>query len=235
MPVKQRRIKAALIDMDGTLYDSMPSHARAWMRLMTEKGIEADEKEFFLYEGMTGAAIIDKMIMRSLGRHATDAEKKDFYDIKARYFSEMAPVEPLEGAREMVTALLERDITTVLVTGSGQASLLSRLEKDFPGAFPAGRRVTSASVSRGKPFPEPYLKGLEIAGCPATRAIGIDNAPLGTQSSSAAGLLTVGVVTGPIPADALADNGADIVFFSMPACTKMLPRLLDKIEGIAAE
>lgn len=221
--------------MDGTLYDSMPSHARAWMRLMTEKGIEARENEFFLYEGMTGAAIIEKMIMRSLGRHATEAEKKDFYDLKARYFSEMAPVEPLAGAREMVASLLERDITTVLVTGSGQASLLSRLEQDFPGAFPAGRRVTSASVSRGKPFPEPYLKGLELAGVSASQAIGIDNAPLGTQSSQAAGLLTVGVVTGPIPADALADNGADIVFFSMAQCTKMLPRLLDKIEGIAAE
>ena len=42
-----RKIKAALIDMDGVLYDSMPNHARAWMRVMTDSGIPAREIEFF--------------------------------------------------------------------------------------------------------------------------------------------------------------------------------------------
>ena len=32
--------KAALIDMDGTLYDSMPLHARAWHQMMLEIGVE---------------------------------------------------------------------------------------------------------------------------------------------------------------------------------------------------
>ena len=31
--------KAALIDMDGTLYDSMKNHTAAWHRLITEAGI----------------------------------------------------------------------------------------------------------------------------------------------------------------------------------------------------
>ena len=225
-------IEAALIDMDGTLYDSMPNHARAWARLMREADIECREEEFFMLEGSTGANTIDLMIRRRWGRPATDAEKRDMYAIKARYFVELPPVQPMPGARAMVDALLERGITTVLVTGSGQNSLLSRLENDFPGAFPAERRVTSASVTHGKPHPEPFLRGLQLAGTTADHAIGIDNAPMGVASSHKAALGTIGVVTGPVPSAALADAGADIVFNSMTECAKTLPQLLDMIKTL---
>lgn len=228
----RRHITAALIDMDGTLYNSMPNHAKAWMRMMNDMGLKAREEEFFMLEGMTGTAVIDMMIQRNLGRPATDDEKKELYARKAGYFADMPPVKPLAGARELVDALLARHITTVLVTGSGQASLLDRLDIDFPDAFPPERRVTSASVKRGKPYPDPYLRGLEIAGVGSDSAIGIDNAPLGTRSSRAAGILTVGVVTGPVPVDELADAGSHIVYNSMAECAKMLPDLLDKIEDI---
>lgn len=220
-------IRAALIDMDGTLYDSMPNHARAWMRVMADIGVDARPEEFFRFEGCTGAWIINHMIERQFGRPATDSEKVDFYARKAEYFVQMPPVSPIEGARELVTALQRHGIITVLVTGSGQNSLLSRLEEDFPGAFPAERRVTSASVTRGKPAPDPYLKGLELAGiADPAQAIAIDNAPLGTRSGHAAGIPTAGVVTGPIDARELASNGADIVFISMSECAKTLPQLL---------
>ena len=32
-------ISAALIDMDGVLYDSMPRHARAWQKMMALQGV----------------------------------------------------------------------------------------------------------------------------------------------------------------------------------------------------
>jgi len=219
-------VRAVLIDMDGTLYDSMPNHARAWMRLMTSKGIDARPEEFFLYEGCTGAWIINHMIERQTGRPATDSEMRDWYALKSKYFMEMPRVEPVGGARELVAGLRERGITTVLVTGSGQGSLLGRLDEDFPGAFPPEMRVTSASVKHGKPAPDPYLHGLKLAGTDAAHAIAIDNAPLGTRSGHAAGIPTVGVVTGPIPADELARGGADIVFGSMTECAEKLLQLL---------
>lgn len=227
----RHRIRAALIDMDGTLYDSMPGHARAWKRLMDEQGIDCREEEFFLHEGATGAHIIDMMIRRQFGRPATDDEKRELYALKSRYFTEQPPVRPMEGARELVEQLTARGITTILVTGSGQGSLLGRLDTDFPGAFPPERRVTSASVTHGKPHPEPFLRGLELAGVSASQAIAIDNAPLGTRSACDAGLITVGVVTGPIPVEELERNGADIVYTSMPMCAAALPSLIDKIES----
>lgn len=233
MTSKSQAIRAALIDMDGTLYDSMPSHARAWMQMIGETGLDAREEEFFKWEGMTGAAIIDKLMRRSRGRAATEAECRDLYALKAKYFQSMPPVEPIAGAQRLVEALRERDIITVLVTGSGQASLLTRLERDFPGAFPADRRVTSASVSHGKPHPEPFLKGAALAGVAPSHCVGIDNAPLGTRSAHDAGMLTVGVITGPLASTDLSDAGAHIVYNSMVECADLLPELLSKIDNPA--
>lgn len=218
--------------MDGTLYDSMPNHARAWMRLMNHINVRAKEEEFFLYEGCTGAAIIDRMIMRQFGRHATDAEKSDYYSLKAKYFVEQPDVDVMPGAKRLIAELRRREIDTVLVTGSGQNSLLGCLAADFPGAFPVDKRVTSASVSHGKPHPEPYLKGLELTGVDAAEAIAIDNAPLGVKSAHAAGVFTIGVVTGPIPREELENAGADIVYDSMSQCADNLSELITKIENI---
>ena len=226
----KRKIKAALIDMDGTLYDSMPNHARAWMQLMHYINVRAREEEFFLYEGCTGAHIVDKMIRREFNRPATESEKVDLYALKAKYFVEQSEVPVMPGAIHMVEYFRQHDIDRVLVTGSGQNSLLSRLEKDFPGSFPQEKRVTSASVAHGKPHPEPFLKGLELAGVKADEAIAIDNAPLGVRSAHDAGVFTIGVVTGPIPCEELEKAGADVVYNSMKECADNLPKLIDDIE-----
>lgn len=230
--IANHKIKAALIDMDGVLYDSMPNHARAWMQVMRHAGIDARPEEFYINEGCTGAWMIDRMIRRQFGRPATDAEKIDLYALKKQFFMAQPPVEVMPGAQLMIDELRARGIITVLVTGSGQSSLLNRLESDYPGAFPVERRVTSASVTHGKPHPEPYLRGLALAGVEVSEAIGIDNAPLGVQSAHAAGLFTIGVVTGPIPDDELAAAGADIVYNSMPACAKSISQLLDSMVNL---
>ena len=70
--------RAALIDMDGTLYDSMPHHTAAWHRLMTEAGVDCTPEEFYLYEGRTGASTIDELFKRQWGREATEGRKKNF-------------------------------------------------------------------------------------------------------------------------------------------------------------
>lgn len=217
---------AALIDMDGTLYDSMGHHADAWKRMISELGIECDRDEFFMYEGRTGPDTINILFRRAFGHDATPEQAKELYRKKTVYFSEMPPVEPMPYAREMVRTLLEHHVTTVLVTGSGQNTLLSRLDADYPGAFPPDRRVTGHDVSHGKPHPEPFLKGMAIAGVHSENSIAIDNAPLGVMAGAASGAFTIGVTTGPIPEKALWDAGADIVYPSMKALAENIHKLL---------
>lgn len=218
---------AALIDMDGTLYDSMGHHADAWYRMISELGIDCDHDEFFMYEGRTGVDTINIIFRRAYGHDASPEEAKELYCRKTVLFSEMPPVAPMPGAQRMVKELLDRRLTTVLVTGSGQNTLLSRLDKDYPGAFPEGMRVTGHDVTKGKPHPEPFLKGMQLAGVNAENSIAIDNAPLGVMAGAASGAFTIGVTTGPIPEQALLDAGADIVYPSMEALADNIGKLIN--------
>lgn len=220
------RPKAALIDMDGTLYDSMPRHAQAWKRMTDEIGLSIPIDEFYLHEGRTGAATINIFFRRAYGRDATDDEVKELYGRKTRYFNELPAVSVMPGAAELLGFLKSIGMKMVLVTGSGQSSLINRVDEDFPGIFEPGMKLTAADVRRGKPAPDPYLAAMRLAGTAPAESIVIENAPLGVESGSTSGAFTIGVTTGPVPAETLSDSGADIVFPSMKSLAENMPLLL---------
>ena len=203
--------KAALIDMDGVLYDSMPWHCKAWRATMLEEGLDIPEEEFFLYEGMTGPATINHLMQRDRGVTLPMEACKEIYARKAERFRMYGQPEAMPGAREKIGLLMKHGIKTVLVTGSAQNTLLNRLETDYPGAFPTERRVTALDVVNGKPHPEPYLRGLEKAGVSAEEAVVLENAPLGVRAAKAAGIFTIAWMTGPIPPSAFEAEGADLI------------------------
>lgn len=203
--------KAALIDMDGVLYDSMKLHCRAWRSVMLRQGLDIPYEEFFLYEGMTGEATINLLMQREKGLSLSKEECRAIYADKAEEFIRLGGAAPMDGATEMIRILQEEGLRTVLVTGSAQGSLLGRLDSDYPGAFPPGRRVTALDVDCGKPHPEPYLRGLEKAGVGADEAVVIENAPLGVRAGKAAGIFTIAIMTGPIPREVFEKEKADLI------------------------
>lgn len=227
--IPHMEINAALIDMDGVLYDSMKNHTAAWYRMVTELGIKCSRDEFYLYEGMTGAATINLLFNRAFGHPATREQMKELYHKKTVYFSELPKPEPMPGAGEMLNILKQNNITPVLVTGSGQSSLIDRLNSDYPGMFMPQNKITAHDVKHGKPNPEPYLKGLERVKSQPYQAIVIENAPLGVAAGHASGCFTIGITTGPVPESKLWENGSDIVYKSMPEFACSLPGLLKEM------
>ena len=121
----------------------------------------------------------------------------------------------MPGAYELLQKIKAEGLTPVIVTGSGQKSLLERLNKNFPGIFKPELMVTAFDVKHGKPNPEPYLMGLQKAGVKANEAIVVENAPLGVKAGVAAGIFTVAVNTGPLPDEVLKQAGANLLFPSM--------------------
>lgn len=211
------RLKAVLFDMDGVLFDSMPNHARSWAQVCTEFGLTMTPEEAYLHEGRTGASTINILARRQWGRDATDDEIRRIYDEKCRLFNACPEAPRMPHAADVLARVKADGLTIVLVTGSGQHSLLDRLEHNYPGYFHRDLMVTSFDVRHGKPDPEPYLMGLQKAGVQPWEALVVENAPLGVRSGVAAGVFTVAVNTGPIPSKVLADEGADLVLPSMAA------------------
>lgn len=204
--------KALLSDMDGVLYNSMPYHAKAWERAMRAEGIVCEAREFFAHEGRTGKGTINTYFCKHKGREATEEEVQRIYAAKSKFFVECGEVSPMRGAQQAMQMIKEAGVTTVLVTGSGQRSLIDTINSHYPGIFTPQTMVTAYDVVKGKPDPEPYLQGLKKANVLPNEAVVLENAPLGTMAGRAAGIFTIAVNTGPLSEEELYDAGADIVY-----------------------
>ena len=208
-------LKAVLFDMDGVLFDSMKNHAEAWNQAMKVYGMNLSREEAYMHEGRTGKATVNIVSLREKGYEMDDEEVKRIYQTKSDIFNSLPKAEPMPGADLLLNHLKETGITPVLVTGSGQLSLLEKLNHYYPDVFHQELMVTAYDVKYGKPNPEPYLMGLKKAGVEANQAIVVENAPLGVRAGVAAGIFTVAVNTGPLPDNALLDEGANVLFHSM--------------------
>lgn len=221
------RLKAVLFDMDGVLFDSMPNHAYSWSHAMTQFGLHITPEEAYMHEGRTGAGTIDILTRRCWGREATEEEKQKIYKAKSDLFSQCPEAKKMPGAQELLEKVKAAACARIVVTGSGQLSLLDRLDHNFPDIFCRELMVTSFDVKYGKPNPEPYLMGLQKGHIEPWEGIVVENAPLGVQAASAARIFTIAVNTGPLPDHVLLDAGADLLFPSMQALCDNWEDILD--------
>ena len=229
--------KAVLFDMDGVLYDSMPNHATSWMAAVKKYGLSMTREEVYMNEGRTGAGTIHALAQRTWGRDATEEEIQNIYKTKSDIFNTCPEAKPMPGAADVLDNVRAMGLLPLIVTGSGQKSLLDRLNRAYPGVFKPELMVTAFDVKQGKPFPEPYLKGLVKAGMALNadhspllpeQAVVVENAPLGVKAAKAAGIYCIAVNTGPLPDQVLLDAGADIVFPSMHALAEALQGQIGK-------
>ncbi len=214
-------VRAAMFDMDGVLFDSMKNHAYSWHETMKHFGFDLPEWEAYMHEGRTGAGTINIVSNRERGHDATEEEIASIYKYKSDLFSTRPTAPRMPGSYELLTKVKECGVTPLVVTGSGQVTLLERLNRNFPNIFCKDLMVTAFDVKYGKPNPEPYLMGMEKMKAVSKESLSennfivVENAPLGVQAGVAAGVFTIAVNTGPLPDDALLSQGANILFHSM--------------------
>ena len=216
---------AILFDMDGVLYDSMPNHSKAWSQAMAKFGMHMTPHDVYLNEGATGHDTVVRISLRDRGFEASESEIDQIYGYKAQLFRSMPEACVMPGAKEVFRKAAAAGLKILIVTGSGQKNLIERVQKDFEGYITRDRMVTAFEVTRGKPWPDPYLKGLEIAGVSASEAGVVENAPLGIRAAVAAGIDTIAVNTGPLEDEILQAEGPALLMHSMQ-------ELADRIETL---
>lgn len=219
-------LKAILFDMDGVLYDSMKTHAFSWIKAMCNNGINMTEADAYLHEGRTGYDTIN-LISEREGIQVDDDIIKRIYHEKTIIFASYPKPDVIQGSVEVLQKVAAAGLFAMLVTGSGQPTLIDQLNVDFSHVFARDKMVTSFDVKQGKPNPEPYLMALQKGGLHASEAIVVENAPLGIIAARAAGLFVIAVNTGPLPDSVLIDAGANLLFPSLLSFSNSLEILLE--------
>jgi len=125
-------------------------------------------------------------------------------EVERREIADIDGVIPLPGAVELLRALpLER---WAIVTSCTRP--LASVRIGAAGLPKPRHLITSSDVQRGKPDPEPYVKGAQILGVPASECIVIEDAPAGIRAGKAAGARVLALRTTSSDAE-LQQAGAD--------------------------
>ncbi len=181
---------AVFFDFDGTLTLTEERNAEAWRDFLTAKGIFVGE---LLLQGLVGRRAMEgrAYLREHVQLPVSDAELvQEFY--AARDHDAREPLPPVNGAREVASALGVNGVALGIVTSARRSVVLAALEAwDMRHLF--GIFVTADSVDRGKPDPLPYRLACREAGVMPGRSIAVEDSPTGITAAREAGLYTVAV------------------------------------------
>jgi HAD superfamily hydrolase (TIGR01509 family) len=201
---------ALVFDMDGVVLDSMPTHLVTWQRTLAPLGIEPTAADLYPLEGMPTEQTAQRLTERLAGQACSETQAQQLAATKRRLFRELFNPTFVPGIVPLLYDLHGRGYRLGLVTGSARSVVDETLA-------PAGMLelfdtiVSGDEVSHGKPDPEPYRRAADALGLRPPECLAVENAPLGIQSATAAGMRCVALTT-TLPAGVLSDAGADYVF-----------------------
>jgi HAD superfamily hydrolase (TIGR01509 family) len=208
--------KAALLDVDGTLIDANYQHALAWYRAFRECDITLPLWRIHRAVGMGGDQLVPALAGEDFDREKGD----DIRDKRSDFYEDLIDeVAPFEGAHELVTDLLERDIAVVLASSSP----MEELER-YLGLLDVRPLVdawtTKDDVEQTKPEPDLVKAALEKAD--GADAVMVGDTRWDVEAAGKVGVPTVCVMTGGWSRQELLDAGAAGVFESVDELRKRL-------------
>jgi mannitol-1-/sugar-/sorbitol-6-phosphatase len=190
------RCRGVLFDLDGVLVDSTPAVARVWAGWAREHGFDADEVVRKAHGRPSMTTIRELLPGADHEAENREVERREIEDIEG--------VIPLPGAIELLRALpLER---WAIVTSCTRP--LAGVRIGAAGLPEPKHLVTASDVLRGKPDPEPYLKGAQVLGVPVAECVVLEDAPAGIRAGKAAGARVLALRTTASDAE-LREAGAD--------------------------
>jgi HAD superfamily hydrolase (TIGR01509 family) len=202
-------LTVAILDIDGTLVDTNYHHAIVWYRAFRAHGFVVQLWRIHRSIGMGGDQLVASLIGKAAdgehGESIRDAEKQ-------AYMTLIGEVAPLEGARELILALREREHTVVLASSAKPDEVEHYVDllvvRDLVNGW-----TTSGDVEKAKPHPDLVTAAMEKAG--GDDAVMIGDSVWDCQAAKAAKVPTIGVLTGGFSAEELKEAGAAAVFESI--------------------
>ena len=192
-------LDTVVLDVDGTLVDSVYARTIAWKAAFREVGVEVPSHRIHRAIGMGG----DRVVAHLAGDAVAQGVGDEVARRQTEYFERLIPeVSATEGAADLLSLLRERGLRVVI------ASRLLELVDGAPGLV---HRIDGGSVTaRSKPAPDLLLAAVESVG--GTEAIVIGDSVWDTRAAQAAGLPCLAVRTGGFDDAELMANGATAVY-----------------------
>ena len=185
------RVRALVFDMDGTMVDSMPAHARSWEVFTRRHGIRMPVEEVLrrttgrngveCIRILMGADVPEDRALELIGEK--EALYRDFF---GKEFREVA------GFRDFARDVVARGLKLAVATAGDRNNIAFALEHlklaRRPDAIVGGDEGIA-----GKPEPDLFLEAARRVQAAAAECIVFEDAPFGIEAARRAGMRAVAI------------------------------------------
>ena len=194
---------AVLLDLDGTLVDSVFHHVVAWSEALRAGGHEVPL--WRIHEGIGMGS--DRLLPWLLGRHVDDAGELSSAH-KQRFLDRADTLQATPGAAGLLDDLERREVPFIIATSAEPEirdvllKVLGRTDLPFSDA---------GDVDSPKPAPDLLLASAAEVGVDPEQATLIGDSPWDAEAADRIGMRCICVRTGGFGDDRLLDGGAAAV------------------------
>lgn len=185
------QVQGLIFDMDGTMIDSMPSHAQSWIAFARDHKLKIDVAELLrCTTGRTGAECMEQLFDRPMAKQ----EALDLIYQKERIYRELfAPVFAEVPGFKAFNALAHARGLRIGVGTAGDKHNIAfamghLLLEPMPHAMVGGDEGLP-----GKPDPSIFLEAARRIGADPKACIVFEDAPFGIEAARRAGMRAVAV------------------------------------------
>jgi beta-phosphoglucomutase-like phosphatase (HAD superfamily) len=185
--------QALVFDMDGTMVDSMPAHARSWAEFARRHGIAMEVDEILRRTtGRNGVECIRELF----GPDTAEARALQLIAEKEAVYRELfEPVfREVDGFRDFARSARERGMKIAVATAGDQPNIAFVL-RNLKLARPPDAIVGGDEGLPGKPEPALFLEAARRIGVRPADCIVFEDAPFGIEAARRAGMRAVAITT----------------------------------------
>jgi HAD superfamily hydrolase (TIGR01509 family) len=209
---------AVILDLDGTLVDTVRTRIHAWLAVFAESGIPVTHAQLKPLIGIDG-----RRLARDVAAAAgveLDGGRDEAIDRRAGeiYGAMNRGPRPLPGARELLSSLDARGIPWAIATSSRREQVAASVDALRLDRSPT--IVDGTHVERAKPAPDLLLLAARELGSEPAGTWCVGDSTWDMRAAVAAGMVPVGVTTGAVDAKALRAAGAHL---TLGALLELIP------------
>lgn len=199
----ERPPTALVLDVDGTLLDTVYLHVIAWWEAFMDGGHQVSAFDIHRAIGRGSADLVETLIGRADDR------------IVQGHADNWAPLRekciPFHSVPELIRTCVDRGVQVVYCT-SGAPEDIEDFRKKIGCDDVVTAVVSSGDVERSKPAPDIVVAALEAVGVAPQDAVMIGDTVYDVRAADAAGVACIGVMCGGISEQELRDAGAAAVY-----------------------
>lgn len=184
------KIKAAIFDLDGTILDSTWVWSQIDREFLGSRGFDVPPDYAQAIISMGFEDVAKYTIARFGMRESTEEVMAEWNRMAQEAYKEKVMLKP--GARELLMALKEKGIKAGIATSNSASLFVPCLKANGIYEFFHSHTETG-DVSRGKEFPDVYIKQAEKMGCKPEECIVFEDIIPALRGAKAGGFTTVGV------------------------------------------